>query len=59
MKACFITKPNVTEPFRSSLKLFVQPIAHRDSLYPVATTHGELKFEMEAVSDLSSLLSKA
>jgi len=32
MKVFFNTKPNVTEPARSSLKLFVQQIAHRDSL---------------------------
>ena len=31
MKVCFIIKPNVIEPAKSLLKLFVQPVAHLDS----------------------------
>ena len=32
IKVCFITKPDVIEPAGSLLKLFIQPVAHLDSL---------------------------
>ena len=32
IKVCFITEPNVIEPAGSLLKLFIQPVAHLNSL---------------------------